>query len=107
MADLFEVLIGTGMRKGGALGLHWDDVHLDKGVLYIRCTLSAIDNNPSAPPHHPPPAPRRTSPGPGVRPHCDQHAPGRTKSRPLTDERTASDLRFRIVGTTGFEPATP
>ncbi|MFE5945314.1 tyrosine-type recombinase/integrase [Streptomyces sp. NPDC056480] len=45
MADLFEVLIGTGMRKGEALGLHWNDVYLDKGVLYVRCTLSAIDNN--------------------------------------------------------------
>ncbi|WHM35451.1 site-specific integrase [Streptomyces sp. BPTC-684] len=45
MADLFEVLIGTGMRKGEALGLHWDDVHLPEGVLYVRCTLSAIDNN--------------------------------------------------------------
>ncbi|MFD9333161.1 tyrosine recombinase XerC [Streptomyces sp. NPDC060028] len=45
MADLFEVVIGTGMRKGEALGLHWDDVHLDQGVFYVRCTLSAIDNN--------------------------------------------------------------
>lgn len=45
MADLFEVLIGTAMRKGEALGLRWDDVHLNEGVLYIRCTLSAIDNN--------------------------------------------------------------
>ncbi|MEV7400005.1 site-specific integrase [Streptomyces sp. NPDC091267] len=218
MADLFEVLIGTGMRKGEALGLHWNDVHLNQGVLYIRCTLSAVDNNrlvlttpktrssrgwvaisprvaiafrhispppspsplafrspwsprrcgtppcrpprtstatspnrprtrpstpsitssaapssrrsvqtspcgcdhrattstasakPSArpaPPHHAPPAPWRTSPGSGLRPHCDHHAPGRTKSRPLMDERTASDLRFHMVGTTGFEPATP
>ncbi|MGV9315662.1 tyrosine-type recombinase/integrase [Streptomyces sp. NPDC003691] len=45
MADLFEVLIGTGIRKGEALGLHWNDVHLDQGMLYIRRTLSAIDNN--------------------------------------------------------------
>ncbi|MEU7599433.1 site-specific integrase [Streptomyces sp. NPDC040724] len=45
MADLFEFLIGTGLRKGEALGLHWDDVHLDQGVFYVRCTLSAIDNN--------------------------------------------------------------
>nr|WP_285540774.1 site-specific integrase [Streptomyces lavendulae] len=45
MADLFEFLIGTGMRKGEALGLHWDDVHLAERVLYVRCTLSAIDNN--------------------------------------------------------------
>ncbi|MCJ0874243.1 site-specific integrase [Streptomyces sp. AP-93] len=45
MADLFEFLIGTGLRKGEALGLHWDDVHLAERVLYVRCTLSAIDNN--------------------------------------------------------------
>ncbi|MFB0632826.1 tyrosine-type recombinase/integrase [Streptomyces sp. AB3(2024)] len=45
MADLFEFLIGTGMRKGEALGLHWNDVHLPEGVVYVRCTLSAIDNN--------------------------------------------------------------
>ncbi|MFI6649206.1 tyrosine-type recombinase/integrase [Streptomyces sp. NPDC050529] len=45
MADLYEVLISTGMRKGEALGLHWNDIHLDQGVLYIRCTLSAVDNN--------------------------------------------------------------
>ncbi|WP_406222457.1 tyrosine-type recombinase/integrase [Streptomyces canus] len=38
---------------------------------------------------------------------CDHHTPGRAQGRPLMDERTASDLRFRTVGTTGFEPATP
>ncbi|MGW7418735.1 tyrosine-type recombinase/integrase [Streptomyces sp. NPDC054813] len=36
MADLFEFLIGTALRKGEALGLHWDDVHLAEGVLYVR-----------------------------------------------------------------------
>ncbi|MFI9237649.1 tyrosine-type recombinase/integrase [Streptomyces sp. NPDC053079] len=45
MADLVEVLIGTGIRKGEALALGWDDVRLDKRVLYIHATLSAIDNN--------------------------------------------------------------
>ncbi|MEU6252613.1 tyrosine-type recombinase/integrase [Streptomyces sp. NPDC047043] len=45
MADLFEFLIGTGLRKDEALGLHWDDVHLTEGVLHVRYTLSAIDNN--------------------------------------------------------------
>ncbi|MCF2533952.1 tyrosine-type recombinase/integrase [Yinghuangia soli] len=44
IADLCEVLIGTGMRKGEALGLHWDDVHLEDRVLYVRWTLSAVDN---------------------------------------------------------------
>ncbi|MEV5508608.1 tyrosine-type recombinase/integrase [Streptomyces orinoci] len=45
MADLVEVLIGTGIRKGEALALRWEDVHLDNRVLYIHTTLSAIDNN--------------------------------------------------------------
>ncbi len=45
MADLVEVLIGTGVRKGEALALRWGDVRLDKHVLYIHATLSAIDNN--------------------------------------------------------------
>lgn len=44
-ADLVEVLIGTGMRKGEALGRRWADVHLDQGVLLVRCILSAVDNN--------------------------------------------------------------
>ncbi|MDT0449233.1 tyrosine-type recombinase/integrase [Streptomyces hesseae] len=39
------MLVGTGIRKGEALGLHWEDVHLDDRVLYIRRTPSAIDNN--------------------------------------------------------------
>ncbi|MET9960406.1 site-specific integrase [Streptomyces sp. NPDC006326] len=25
--------------------MHWDDVHLDQAVFYVRCTLSAIDDN--------------------------------------------------------------
>ncbi|GAA2360912.1 site-specific integrase [Streptomyces violaceusniger] len=45
MADFVEVLIGTGIRKGEALGLHWTDVHLDEQVLYVRYTLSAINNS--------------------------------------------------------------
>ena len=45
MANFVEVLIGTGMRKGEALGLHWTDVHLDEQVLYVRYTLSAINNS--------------------------------------------------------------
>jgi len=32
------------MRKGEAIGLHWNDVHLNTRTLYVRWTLSAVDN---------------------------------------------------------------
>ncbi|MCX4671829.1 site-specific integrase [Streptomyces sp. NBC_01381] len=44
-ADLAELLIDTGLRRGEALALHWNDVHLDQNRLYTRWTLSAVDNN--------------------------------------------------------------
>jgi integrase len=39
MADLCEVLIGTGMRKGEALGLHWKDVHLPELAATLTITV--------------------------------------------------------------------
>jgi integrase len=39
LADLFELLVGTGLRKGEALALHWADAHLDKAVLFEPLTL--------------------------------------------------------------------
>ncbi|WP_374117433.1 tyrosine-type recombinase/integrase [Streptomyces sp. RKAG293] len=74
-ADLIEVLIGSGLRKGEALALRWDDIHLNERVLYVRYTLSAVDNNrlvitapktPSSSGSSPPPtvwAAPRTRPG--------------------------------------------
>ncbi|MFE9748214.1 tyrosine recombinase XerC [Saccharothrix saharensis] len=44
LTDLFEVIIGTGLRKGEALALHWDDISLDDHVAFIRYTLSNINN---------------------------------------------------------------
>ncbi|GAA3369980.1 hypothetical protein GCM10017744_091910 [Streptomyces antimycoticus] len=44
IADLCELLIGTGMRKGEALALHWHDVYLNEGALYGRYILWAINN---------------------------------------------------------------
>jgi integrase len=44
LAELFEVLIGTGLRKGEAFGLHWADVDLNQRVLFVRYTLSNINN---------------------------------------------------------------
>ncbi|MEU3560452.1 site-specific integrase [Kitasatospora sp. NPDC006786] len=43
-ADLAELMIGTGMRKGEALALRWDDVHLPERTLFVRATLSVINN---------------------------------------------------------------
>ncbi|MFJ9775697.1 tyrosine-type recombinase/integrase [Kitasatospora sp. NPDC101157] len=44
LTDLFEVMLGTGMRRGEVLALHWTDVHLMDRKLYVRWTLAAIDN---------------------------------------------------------------
>lgn len=45
LADMFELLLGTGMRRGEALGLHWADVHLAEKILLVRWNLTAVDNN--------------------------------------------------------------
>lgn len=44
LTDLFEVMLGTGMRRGEVLTLHWSDVHLMDRKLFVRWTLAAIDN---------------------------------------------------------------
>jgi integrase len=44
LADLYELILCTGMRKGEALALHWADVDLDAQVLLVRYTLSNINN---------------------------------------------------------------
>ncbi|GAA1988479.1 site-specific integrase [Kitasatospora viridis] len=44
LADLFEVMLGTGMRRGEVLALHWSNVHLMDRKLFVRWTLAAIDN---------------------------------------------------------------
>lgn len=36
----FHLAITTGMRRDEILGLRWKDVDLDKGILYVRQTLS-------------------------------------------------------------------
>ncbi|WP_157852542.1 site-specific integrase [Kitasatospora sp. NRRL B-11411] len=44
LTDLFEVMLGTGMRRGEILALHWSDVHVMDRKLYVRWTLAAINN---------------------------------------------------------------
>jgi integrase len=44
LAELYELIMCTGMRKGEALALHCADVDLDNRVLFVRYTLSNINN---------------------------------------------------------------
>lgn len=37
------LIAGTGMRRGEALALHWDDIDLTKGIVRIRRTLSRVN----------------------------------------------------------------
>lgn len=43
LGPLFEVLIGTGLRRGEALALRWSDLDLDSRVLQVRQTLSDVN----------------------------------------------------------------
>ncbi|BCY13453.1 site-specific integrase [Actinoplanes sp. L3-i22] len=45
MAELFELMICTGIRKGETLGLHWADVDLAARALFVRWTLVSVDNS--------------------------------------------------------------
>ncbi|MFB7376756.1 hypothetical protein ACFC6U_16950 [Kitasatospora purpeofusca] len=44
-ADLFEVVLGTGSRRGEVLAPHWSDVHLMDRRLFVRWTLAAVNSN--------------------------------------------------------------
>ncbi|MFF1908533.1 hypothetical protein [Kitasatospora sp. NPDC058218] len=45
LTDLFEVILGTGLRRGEVLALHWSDVHLMDRQVFVRWTLAAVNNN--------------------------------------------------------------
>jgi integrase len=42
LAELFEVIIGTGLRRGEALALQWADVDLDRRVLRVRRSVTDV-----------------------------------------------------------------
>lgn len=44
-AALFDLLVNTGLRRGEALALHWDDVDLEAGLLRVRGTLARVDGD--------------------------------------------------------------
>jgi integrase len=39
---LYSVALAIGLRHGEALGLRWDDVDLDKGILIVRAALQRV-----------------------------------------------------------------
>lgn len=43
MGALFELIAATGLRRGEAVGLRWDDVDLVEGVLTVRQQLVQIN----------------------------------------------------------------
>jgi integrase len=44
-APLFEFLVNTGLRRGEALALRWNDIDLDDQLLRVRGTLARIDGD--------------------------------------------------------------
>lgn len=42
---LFTLALTTGLRQGELFGLHWSDVDLEKGLLYVRYSLEEIAGN--------------------------------------------------------------
>jgi len=42
---LYTVALAVGLRKGEALGLHWDDVDLDAATLWVRKALQRVNGS--------------------------------------------------------------
>lgn len=49
---MFELLLGTGMRTGEALGLHWEDVNLDQKTVRVRWSWDRNMRNMKPPKSH-------------------------------------------------------
>jgi len=43
LAAIYQVALSVGLRRGEALGLHWDDVDLDRGTLSVRQSLQRVE----------------------------------------------------------------
>jgi integrase len=43
---LWRILAATGLRRGEALGLGWDDVDLDAGIIHVRRNLAMVGSKP-------------------------------------------------------------
>ncbi len=42
LAPFFETIIGTGLRRGEAMGLRWTDVDIDRAALRVRQSISEV-----------------------------------------------------------------
>jgi integrase len=42
LAELFELIVGTGLRRGEALALRWSDVDLERRVLRVRRSVTDV-----------------------------------------------------------------
>lgn len=38
----FATMLGTGLRRGEVLGLHWDDINLHDGILFVRRGIVSV-----------------------------------------------------------------
>jgi integrase len=43
LGPMFELIIGTGLRKGEALALRWEDIDLDHRVMQVRRNLVDVN----------------------------------------------------------------
>jgi len=46
LAPLYELILATGLRRGEALGLRWEDVDLDGGALYVIQQIVEVRGQP-------------------------------------------------------------
>ena len=75
-AARWSVALGCGLRQGEALGLGWDDIGLDAGVIHVRWQLQRLAYEHGC-------APRGSEPRCGVKPlRCPDRRGGLVFSRP-------------------------
>lgn len=45
MEAFYSVAVALGLRRGEALGLRWDDIDFDEGILYVRRSLQRVSGS--------------------------------------------------------------
>ncbi len=91
LAPVFEVIAATGLRRGEALGLRWDDVDLERGVIVVRQQLLQVASEHA---RSPCPLLLRNPPTSGVR--CAQNLQRRGASRGARQRDGRGVLEHRL-----------